>query len=305
MTKVAAKDVPASVRARLLARSQRDGEDFQRTLLRYANERVLARIAESPHADKFVLKGASLFALWIDAPHRPTRDIDLLGYGPRQPADWLPVFRDVCELSPTADDGLVLHADSVQAALIREDQTYEGVRVTLLATLGNAKIALQVDIGYGDATYPAPELTTLPSSLGLPACTWRTYRRETVVAEKFHAMVVLGMGNSRMKDFFDVWTLQQHFAFDGALLGEAIRRTFERRATPPPHEVPLALTATFADDRSKRVQWTAFLARNRLTAPELPVVVAALASFVLPAVDGFDVDGATARQWQPGGPWGR
>lgn len=155
MTKPAARNVAASVRARLLARSQRDGEDFQRALLRYGNERVLARIAGSPHAEKFVLKGASLFALWIDVPHRPTRDIDLLGYGPRQPEDWLPVFRDVCELAPAIDDGLDLHADSVQAALIREDQRYEGVRVTLLATLGNAKIALQVDIGYGDATYPA------------------------------------------------------------------------------------------------------------------------------------------------------
>lgn len=303
MTRPVPKDLAASIRARLLANAQQDGEDFQLALLRYGNERVLARIAESPHAGKFVLKGATLFALWIDAPHRPTRDIDLLGSGANQPADLLPIFRDVCELSPVVADGLVFHADSVQAGLIREEQEYEGVRVTLLATLGNARIALQIDVGFGDATYPKPEVIALPSSLGLPTGTWRAYRRETVVAEKFHAMVVLGMGNSRMKDFFDVWTLQQRFAFDGTVLGEAIRRTFERRKTPMPANPPLALTATFATDRPKHVQWQAFLARNQLVAPELTVVIEVLATFVMPVLNSLAKDERHARGWPPGGPW--
>ena len=286
MTKQPPANLEASIHAQLLATAKLAGEDFQATLVRYGNERLLARIATSVHATKFVLKGAALFALWTDRPHRPTRDIDLHGSGANAPEDVARVFSAICD-QPDDEDGLKFHSDTVTASVIREDQEYEGVRVTMLATLGRARIPLQVDVGFGDAVFPAPAELDLPSMLGLPPATLRTYRRETVVAEKFHAMVVLGMGNSRMKDFFDVWVLQRDFSMDSRTLAEAIRQTFARRRTSIPTAIPLALTATFSEDAGKQVQWRAFLNKSKLVAPELPVVVSAIAAYLVPLLRGL------------------
>jgi hypothetical protein len=303
MTHKQPSNIAASIHGRLLAGAKRTGADFHAELVRYGNERLLARIAASEHAALFVLKGATLFALWASTPHRPTRDIDLHGSGPNAPDDLARVFRAICDQNLADQDGLVFHGDTVAASVIREDQEYEGVRVTMLATLGKARIALQVDVGFGDAVYPQPAEVAMPSMLGLPTGVWRAYQRETVVAEKLQAMVVLGMGNSRMKDFFDLWILQRDFSFGGEPLSEAVRQTFERRRTEIPATTPLALTATFGRDAAKRTQWRAFLNKAKLDAPDLDIVVSALAEFLLPVVAGRLTMERRLGAWPAGGPW--
>lgn len=188
---------------------------------------------------------------------------------------------------------------------IREDQIYEGLRVTLDASLASARIAVQVDIGFGDAVHPAPIELQYPSLLGLPAPRLRTYPRETVVAEKFQAMVSLGELNSRMKDFYDLATLAARFAFAGPVLAEAIQATFDRRKTEVPPQPPVALRAEFAALRDKQTQWRAFVRRTRLLEPGIALddIVARLHAFLWPIVRGLHDGRAMPQSWHPGGPW--
>src|SRR5262249_34968413 len=153
-------------------------------------------------------------------PHRPTRDLDLLGQGPLGVERLEQVFCDLCLLR-VEDDGLHFDPGSVRGERIREDQQYEGVRVALLARLDNARVPLQIDVGFGDAVTPGVVEVTYPTLLELPVPAVRAYPRETVVAEKFQALVQLGMANSRMKDFYDLWTLSRQFTFAGPVLAEA------------------------------------------------------------------------------------
>ena len=247
MTKQKPRNLAASVRQRLMnvARSQK--EDFQLILTRYALERLLYRLSQSEYRDVFVLKGAMLFQLWGDQPHRPTRDLDLLGRGENSIPRFERIFREVCDLA-VEEDGLVFNAQSVRGETIKEDQEYEGLRLTLDCRLENARIPIQIDIGFGDVVTPAASELTYPVLLDFPAPVLAVYSRESVVAEKFQAMVMLGIANSRMKDFFDLWVLARQFEFQGPMLCQAIRATFERRRTPVPAEVPLALSAEFSND---------------------------------------------------------
>lgn len=291
----------ASIRQRLLNLAHARGEEFQHLLMRYGNERFLARLAASPHADAFVVKGAILFSLWAGEPHRATRDLDLLGSGSAALARLEAIFRELCQATTVETDGLIFDARSVVVARIKEEDEYEGVRITLVARLGVAKIPLQVDVGFGDAITPRPVTTTFPTLLPMPAPTLLAYPRATVVAEKFHAMATLGLPNSRMKDFFDVWLLARTYEFDGAELRSAIEATFERRGSLLPRGLPLALTATFSSDGAKRTQWKAFLGRARpnVIPPAFDAVVAEIATFVGPMIG---TEAAPAR-WLPGGPW--
>jgi hypothetical protein len=298
------KNMAASVKARLTDLGRRQGEDFQLVLTRYAIERLLYRLTNTPYAGEFVLKGAMLFRLWADSPHRPTRDLDLLGRGDPSVERLAVVFRDVCGAA-VEDDGLVFDPATVTAGRIREDQEYEGVRVGCIAPLGQARIDLQVDVGFGDAVTPAPVTVRYPGLLDLPTPELAAYPRETVVAEKFQAMVALGMGNSRMKDFFDVWVLARSFAFAGPVLADAVRATFARRKTPVPAAPPLALTAEFGTDARKVTQWRAFLKKGKLDAggAELSEVCDSLAGFLVPLASSVAGGGAFDRTWAAGGPW--
>jgi hypothetical protein len=275
-------------------------------LTRYALERLLYRLSVSPHRDAFVLKGALLFTLWTGAPHRATRDLDLLGSGEPASARLEQVFRDLCALA-VEPDGVAFDARSVRAAHIREDQEYEGVRVLLEARLGAARTGLQVDVGFGDAITPGPVDVAFPTLLDLPAPALRAYPRETVVAEKFQAMVALGIANSRMKDFYDVWALARSFDFDGPALAAAIEATFARRRTPPPGDPPLALTPVFHDDAAKRTQWTAFLRRTGadVGGASFADVAIALHAFVLPPAAALVAAQPFDHVWSAGGPWRR
>ena len=268
----ATKNIAASVRARLLNRARAEKVDFNLMLTRYALERLLYRLGVSEWSDEFLLKGALLFDLWFDQPQRPTRDIDLLGFGPAGLDHLTTVFRDIC--AHTCDDGMAFDQASVRSTEIRKDANYEGVRVTLLGTLDGARCAIQVDVGYGDAVTPAADSVHFPVVLeDMPQPTLRAYPVYTVVAEKYQAMVRLGIANTRMKDYFDLWILARHATMDRTILANAIQATFERRATPIPVDTPLALSAVFAADLMKQQQWKGFLSKNRLQAPELAEVV--------------------------------
>ena len=269
----------ASIRQRLLDRARTCGEDFQLVLDRYAVERLLYRLSISPHREQFLLKGALLFALWFDQPHRPTRDADLLGFGPPDPERLAALAAELCAIE--ADDGLRFDVGSMAVEPIREEAAYEGLRIRLLAFLGDARCHVQWDVGFGDAVTPAPADVDYPVLLeGMPAPRLRVYSRETVFAEKLEAIATLGIANSRMKDYFDLLALLHEGAMDKPVLTQAIRATFQRRATVLPDGVPFGLTDAFASDAQKQTQWTAFLRRNRLVAPDLKTVVDELRTFV-------------------------
>ena len=290
----------ASVRQRLMDLSRKRGEDFQLVLARYGVERLLYRLTRSIYAGQFVLKGAALFQLWTGQPHRPTRDLDLLGQGDPSTDRLRHIFQDICGLA-VDDDGLTYLVDSIQAEQIKEDDVYQGIRLHIDTRLGSARIPLQIDVGFGDAITPGPQSVTYPTLLDMPAPQLQAYPRETVVAEKFQAMVQLGMANSRMKDFYDIWTLANAFEFDGPPLCAAIRATFERRQTALPSASPLALTAEFGADRTKATQWIAFLRKGRLTdsPPRLEEVTALLESFLMPPTQSLALGEAWNRVWKP------
>jgi len=280
----ATKNIAASVKARLQNVAGKRGEDFNLLLLRYGIERLLFRLSQSPYANRFLLKGAMLFVIWDEKTHRPTRDLDLLGFGPSDKAELTKVFQEVVAMS-VEDDGIVFDPKSVQADEIREDNVYGGVRIRLMGKLGTAEIPVQIDVGAGDAITPAPETTIFPTLLDFPAPHVRMYPAYTVVAEKFEAMVKLGIANTRMKDFHDVWFLAHRFEFDGPTLRKAIEATFARRQTNLPQS-PEALSETFANDPTKQAQWAAFLRRNGLTGitNQFSEVVAVLRKFIEPVL---------------------
>lgn len=304
MSKDRPRNLVASVRDRLLQRAKRDNEDFQALLTRYCLERLLYRLSRSPEREAFVLKGAFLFALWSGRPHRPTKDLDLLGHGENSVGRLEQLFRGLCGQA-VEDDGLVFRADSVRAERIKEDEEYGGVRVRCEARLGQARVVVQADVGFGDAVTPAPVAVTYPTLLDLPAPALPAYPRETVVAEKFQALVALGIGNSRLKDFYDLWFLARQFAFDGPPLGQAVLATFRRRRTPLPDDVPLALTGAFVADRDNGKQWQAFLRKNRLGAggTDLGQVAAVLRDFLLPPARAVGRGEPFNGAWPAAGPW--
>ena len=274
------RDVGASVRARLLTLARQKGQSFDLLLTRYANERLLHRLSLSPHRNRFVLKGAMLMTTWFDDPHRPTRDVDFLGYGDSAPDAMLVTFREICAIE--VNDGIVFDVDALRVELIREEMEYGGLRLRTTCAFAGARITVIIDIGFGDAIEPGIEEVNLPVLLGMPQPRLRVYARETVIAEKFQAMVMLGLANSRMKDFYDVWILSRSYEFDDDRLPRAIAATFKRRGTVIPFEAPVALTKTFAIDDGKQRQWAAFVRDLAVEIPALEAVVSDLAGFLMP-----------------------
>jgi len=291
-------NLSASVLARLLALAKLRGDDYNLLLNRFAMERLLARISTSAHAGRFLLKGALLFALWYDTPHRPTRDADLLGFGPDDEENLIETFREVAAID--LGDGIVFAPDSVKADPIREDNTYGGTRITLLGRIGSARCALQVDVGFGDAVTPEPQTVVYPALLkDFQPPKLRAYPVYTVIAEKYQAMVMLGQANSRMKDFFDLAVIARRTELDGATLARAIAATFERRQTPLPSARPLALTEQFSQDPAKVRQWQAFLKKNRITAASLEDTVAVLDALLWLPTENAALDNHPAITWNP------
>ncbi len=271
--------------------------------MRYAIERLLYRLANSDHASNFILKGATLFAVWTESPHRSTKDLDLPGLGSPDPSRLVAVFEEVTSLE-TVPDGITFSGSPIKATEIRGSQEYDGVRLTLEARVGTARIPVQVDIGFGDATGVPPTTVEVPPLLSdQPPPVLRGYSREVVVAEKFHAIVHLGLPNTRMKDYYDLLVLCRRFPFDGRELGRAVAATFERRGTSVPMECPDGLTDGFGRDHDKTRQWMSFFRRiGDEAAPDLQQVVREVRGFLLPVADGV-LKNSCAESWPPGGPW--
>lgn len=277
------RDRAASVRARLLNVAKATGADFNLVLVRFALERLLFRLSTSDHADRFVLKGALLFTLWYGLPRRATRDADLLGFGPGDTTSMAEVFRDVASIA--GDDGIAFDPTSVRVVEIRKEAGYGGVRVTLNGQLAGARCAAQVDVGFGDAVTPGPTDAIYPVLLDdLPAPHLRTYPVYTVIAEKLHAVVVLGMVNSRLKDYFDLVLMAEHETLDGQTLALAIAATFQRRGTAMPAALPMGLSDEFGLDPSRMALWQSLLKKNGIAHRPLADVVSVLRAVLWPAL---------------------
>ena len=302
------KNVPASIRARLLNLSREWQEDFQMLLNRFARERLLYRLSQSPHRDRFILKGATLFAVWAEKPFRSTRDADFLSYDPSDVESVTAVFRDLCGGDdPDPDDGVRFDPDSVRGAPIRGEEEYDGVRIHLMAFLGTARAPVQVDIGFGDTITPEAQEVELPVLLDLPAPKLRAYPMETVIAEKFQAMAVLTETNSRMKDFYDVWVLQSQFSFAGVTLSEAIQATFARRRTEVSPSSCVAFQASFYASEEPMTRWRLYVQRGSFerVPPTFAEVGEAIEAFLRPVAESIARNEEFDLSWPPGGPWKR
>ncbi len=277
-------NVAASVRARLLNVAKAQGVDFNQVLVRFALERILYRLTQSPHADRFLLKGALLFTLWYDMPHRATRDADLLGFGASDLESVARVFREIAGIK--VDDGIVFDPASVAVEEIRKETGYGGVHVVIAGELAKARCKTQIDVGFGDAVTPGPVDSIYPVLLDdLPAPRLRAYPTYTVVAEKLHAIALLGMTNSRVKDYFDLSVLLERETLDADLLAQAIKATFEHRGMTVPAELPVGLTDEFAHDASRQALWQAFVKKNELAPGPLAAIVDRLRAALEPALN--------------------
>lgn len=293
-------NVGASVRDRLLNRAREEKADFQLLLTRYALERLLYRLSISSHRNRFVLKGAMLLVALVEDKFRPTRDLDLMGFGKGNVAEIADVFRGLCA-EGGGDDGVVFDAPGLRGETIREESAYGGVRVRATAMIAGARIPIQVDVGFGEVVTPGPVEIEYPTLLDGPRPLLRAYPIETVVAEKCQALVSLGIVNSRLKDYYDLWLISRTFEFELRMLGEAVRNTFERRKTMLPSELPVGLTVAYAGQWGR--QWEAFMSRERMAAApaSLEHVLQDLRVFLMPLLAATDRDD----RWIAGGPWTR
>jgi len=299
---VSGRDIGASVRQRLLNRARAEGRPFQELLQYFAMERFLYRLARSPFADRFVLKGALLLTAWKAPATRPTIDIDLAGRTSNELEHIRSVVAELCQLK-TEPDGLEFDPASIEAQRIKEDAEYEGVRVRFNATLAKARIPMQIDIGFGDVIVPRPIEVEYPAMLEFPPPVLRAYPKETVVAEKLEALTVLGLLNSRIKDYYDLALLARLYPFEGALLVEAIHSTFRHRGTSVEAN-PAGLTKAFSSDPARKLQWRAFARRSRLDSGwELEELVEQVRIFASAPLAAAAEDGPFDLKWPPSGPW--
>jgi hypothetical protein len=296
-------NMAASVRARLTTRAHDLPRPFQEVFQYYALERFLYRLSVSAHRDKFVLKGAMLFQVWKLPTGRPTRDIDLLGKTSNSIENLVSIVQAIC-LTPVPDDGLRFPPEEVAGEFIKKDAEYHGIRIAFTAYLGRAHVPMQIDVGFGDVIHPQAIVVNLVPVLDFPTPSLMAYPQETVIAEKFEAMVKLGWTNSRMKDFFDVWLLAQHFTFSGEALSVAITKTFKNRGTELT-STPIAFSTAFIQRVEAANQWRAFLTKGSVAeAPEdFNFIVAQLKDFIVPVADAASRQQPFTLHWAPAGPW--
>ncbi len=306
MTRRPLANVAQSVHQRLLRQAQEAGRPFNELLQHYAIERFLYRLGRSQHAAKLVLKGALLLRVWQIPLARPTMDIDVLGRAAGTAETLVSILRK-CILLKVTDDGMQYDPESITTDAITPDADYPGWRIRFKASLGKARVAMQLDVGVGDSVYPAPIWIDYPVLLDQAVPHLLAYAPETAIAEKYQAMVELDKANSRMKDFHDIWTLTRHLGFDGMKLTEAIRRTFERRKTPLPGSDPTAFTSEFYEDTAKQTQWRSFLRKGQLENEELTLghVAKDLREFLMPPTESVVRDKEFRFLWRGGGPWKR
>ena len=297
------KNIAASVHRRLLNKAKESSRPFNELLQYFAIERFIYRLSKSPHADKFILKGALMFSAWCGPASRPTMDIDLLGKIDNRLEVISAAIKDACLMAVEAD-GISFNAETVEAVRITEDAEYEGVRIRVHGRLGNARVSVQIDIGFGDVIVPNPSTVSYPAILDFPAPELKGYTMESTIAEKFQAMVKLGVLNSRMKDFYDIWVLSRTFDFQGKILAEAVEKTFEKRNTPVNMNTAI-FDPSFGKDGNKNVQWQSFISKTKLTnAPESFEEAIAVVKLFLEPLAASIVERRTFNSiWTAPGPW--
>jgi predicted nucleotidyltransferase component of viral defense system len=295
------KNLSASIKQRLLNYSRQEGLEFDEVLKYYGIERVLYRLSISEQGRHFVLKGAQLLRVWSGNSFRATRDLDLLGHTPNRLDNLIHIVKTL--FNQPVEDGLRLDPATVQAERIKEDADYQGVRITFHIYLDRARIPIQIDVGFDDIVTPEPEEITFPSILGFPVARMQGYTPQTVIAEKFEAMVLLGERNSRMKDFFDILLLSRTKRFSLEMLCDAVTRTFSHRNQPFPAEFPILLNPLHPAIPQKQIQWLAFLRKNRITTvPEdFKQVCAEIQHFLAPILQPDKQ--TTNLQWLPTKGW--
>lgn len=304
MKETGVKNISASIHQRLLNNARQTHRPFAEVLQYFAIERFLYRLSKSPHAGKFVLKGALMLSAWEPGLPRPTKDIDLLGMTKNNITAIVGIMRSVCEIKATPPDGLFFDPAGVEGERITENSDYQSVRVVFLGKLGKARVSMQIDVGFGDIVFPAPKKLVYPVILDMPQPVLRGYSKESIVAEKLGAMVKLDIINSRMKDFFDIWLLSRQFDFKGSVLAKAIGKTFKNRSTAISRE-PAIFTAAFSKDKIKQTQWSAFIRKNRLIAAPaaFPDTLSAIAIFLKPVLASLSAGKPFPSNWKACGPW--
>lgn len=307
MSEKVLEDPAASIRARLLAYARANNVEFGRVLTRYALERLLFRLSKIEQADRYVLKGAMLFVTWPQHASRPTGDLDLLGHGRPDPNALKALFVQMCEIESTVDS-ICFDPATLKVQPVRQADKYQGARLSLKAVLAGAKIPALIDIGFGDHVYPAPKRQAFPSLLPeLPQAQILMYPPETVIAEKFEAMIRFGAANGRIKDFYDIWITTRTFRLDLGSVVEAVRGTLQCRETAVPAEMPVGLTEAFAKIQLERGLWSAFLRRtpSALGPPTFPELQAELRRFFGPVLSSLDIPEGARGTWDPdAGAWG-
>ncbi len=298
------KNIEASVRAKLTNKAEETNRPFSEILQYYAMERFLYRLSQTEHIDKFILKGALMFTVWQVPLRRTTMDIDLLGRLENQISKIESIIKDVCR-QKVAPDGFIFDVATIKCQKIKEGADYEGVRVKFMGFLERARVSMQIDVGFGDAIYPKPQVIDYPVILDFPKPHLKGYPIETVIAEKFEAMVKLGSANSRMKDFYDLWLLIRQFDFEGESLARAIEKTFTHRKTVMPGKPPLFAEEIYNEESNRQVLWSTFLTKNKIK--NAPVTLSEVAKLIeaflekpikaLAQKRGFD------GKWKAPGPW--
>jgi predicted nucleotidyltransferase component of viral defense system len=303
MTKRPLKNLAASVHQRLLNKAQESGLQFNGMLRLYAIERFIYRLSKTEDGKKCILKGAIMFMTWRTPVTRPTKDIDLLGRMSNEVENVASVMRKAC-IQEVEDDGMLFDPKSVHGSTIVADADSVGVRINLQGNLGNARIVLQIDVGFGDVAYPSPRIVEYPVILDFPAPRMKGYARESAIAEKFHAMVKRDFLNSRMKDFYDIWLLSEYFTFDGKTLSTAIKKVFNNRSTPITKK-PVCFSMEFMQDKTKIIQWNAFVRKSKLdNAPaSFEEVAMKVVSFLEPVVQSLNLGKPFSKKWKTGGKW--
>ena len=302
--KKSTKNIPASVRARLQNIAAETSRPFSEVLQYYAMERFLYRFSQSKYARQFILKGALMFTVWQVPERRTTLDIDFSARFSNKVAAIEDVIKDVCKI-PVAPDGLVFNAAKVKAKNIKENTDYEGVRVKFHGLLGRSRVAMQIDVAFGDSLYPAPAIINYPVILDLPKPRLKGYPLESVVSEKFEAAVKIGSLNSRMKDYFDLLLLSRRFDFDGGKLAEALKKTFKRRQTPLPEQAPLFAEEIYDNESDRQTLWKAFLKKEEIkhVPDKLSVVVHEIERFLIGPLAAIGKGKGFHKKWQAAGHW--
>ena len=297
-------NIQASIRARLQNKAKETNRPFAEIMQYYAMERFLYRFSRSKYADKFILKGALLFTVWKVPDRRTTLDIDFLARYDNKVASIEEVVRDICSV-PVDSDGLIFNAETVQGRKIKEDADYEGVRVKFIGFLERSRIHMQIDVGFGDIIFPKPQAIDYPTILSLPKPHFKGYPIESVVSEKFEAMVKLGLLNSRMKDFYDIWLMIRQFNFNGSDLAEALKRTFEHRKTNLPAGKPLFAEEIYDEKSDRQTLWKAFLSKSNIKhAPEkLAIIAKEIEDFVIEPLGALNKGIEFSKEWKASGQW--